>query len=448
MHKTTKISGGVVALLASMAMTNALQAADASDLGGVLTPVGAERAGNADGSIPAWTGGNTDPVPGWSAGDPRVDLFASDEKLFTIDASNVDQYADKLSKGQIELIKRYDDYRMDIYPTRRSCGYPDDIYERTKANITEASVGPDGEILSGYGGFLFPLPENGWETVLNHRTAFRGRAEDHTVSMAVVRGNGGYNLNVGRMKILKPFFSGKTKDESDGYMGKLIYTQTAPAVAVGGVLLSLEPYNGPNDTWGYIPGLRRVKKAPTASYDNPVPSQDDLRTFDQTFMFNGPGDRYNWKLLGKQEHYVPYNAAQLRGANVSIDDIVGEKFPNRDLTRYELHRVWVVEATVKEDARNVFKRRVFYIDEDTWTILVADLYDGHDKLWRFQENHIFMAPEIPACVTSGDFYFDLNAGRYIADNLIVGDGNANYVAVDSVDDNMFTPSALRRAGRR
>jgi hypothetical protein len=268
------------------------------------------------------------------------------------------------------------------------------------------------------------------------------------VNMAVTRKNGTYLLNTGEIQSYSPFFQPGETPSTDRYMSKLIYTQTAPAASIGGILMSLGPYDGSNESWVYIAGLRRVKKAPTANYDNPVPGQDNLRTFDQTFMFNGLGDRYDWKLIGKKELYVPYNATRLRRAGLTVDEIVGAKYPNRDLLRYELHRVWVVEATVKPEYRNTFNRRIFYVDEDTWTIVVADLYDGKGKLWRYQENHLFMAPELPACVTAADFYFDLNADRYIADNLAVGNGHVNYKAEAKVNNDTFSPDTLRRDGRR
>lgn len=446
MSKSRIMMNGFAAMALSLSFGGGAYAASVSDLGASLTPIGAERAGNAAGTIPAWEGGDVAPVAGWSQGDPRVDKYASDAKLFSIDASNVDQYADKLSEGQVALIKRYPGYRMDVYPTRRSCGYSQAIYDATKANVGVAKLSAKGGILAGHGGFLFPLPENGAQVIANHRSAFQGKAIEHRVSMAVVQANGSYNVNTGVMQTYSPFFDEGTT--TDGYMNKLIYRQTAPAASVGGVLMTLSPYDGSNETWGYIPGLRRVKKAPTGNYDNPVPGQDGLRTFDQTFMFNGLSDRYDWKLAGKKELYIPYNSARYREAGMTIDKIVGKKYPNPDLARYELHRVWVLEATAKPQFRSTFSRRVFYLDEDTWTIVVADLYDGKNKLWRFEENHLFMAPEIPACVTAADFYFDLNADRYLADNLILGKGDANYRAEATVHNDMFSPDALRRMGHR
>ncbi len=445
-----KLTVASVALNVCLVSMSAAFAASVDDLGKSLTPVGAERAGNAAGTIPEWTGGITEPAPAWTQGSPRVDPYADDAKLFTIDATNVDQYKGELSDGQIAMIRKYPGYRMDVYPSRRSCGYSQRIYDRTKANVAEAKLAEDGTLLSGYGGFFFPLAKTGWEAMVNHRTAYHGVANEHTNSMAVVQGSGSYTLNVGEMRTYSPHFDPRATSFADtgGYMGKLVYSQLEPVSAVGSVLLTVSAFNAGNESWVYIPGLRRVKKAPQAVYDNPVPGQDNLRTFDQTFMFNGQGDRYDWKLVGKKEMYVAYNAAKFKRAGLKISDIIQKNYPNRDLTRYELHRVWVVEATVKPSQRNLFAKRVFYLDEDTWTAVAADLYDGKGQLWRVEENHLFVAPELPACVTAADFYYDLNANRYIADNLMVDPKKENYRAEDIVTNDMFQPDSLRRLGKR
>ena len=55
---------------------------EAAQLKTTLTPMGAERAGNKEGTIPAWTGGYTTPVPGFKNGGRRGDPFASDKPLF------------------------------------------------------------------------------------------------------------------------------------------------------------------------------------------------------------------------------------------------------------------------------------------------------------------------------------------------------------------------------
>lgn len=439
---------GMAAFALSLSLSGAAFAADANDLGQSLTPIGAERAGNADGSIPDWTGGNLEVPAGWQSGDTRADPYAGDAKLFTIDASNVDQYTEKLSPGQVNMIKRYAGYRMDIYPSRRSCGYSQAIYDATKANIGVAKLSDKGGIVAGHGGFLFPLAETGLQAIANFRTAYSGKFTNLKVNMAVSQTGGGHFTNTGIIHTYAPYFEANARQVDNEYMSKFVYKQTGPAASVGGMIMTLQPYDDSNESWAYIPGLRRVKKAPTANYDTPVPGQDDLRVFDQTYMFNGLPDRHDWKLVGKKELYVPYNANRLRGANLEVSDIIKDKFPNRDLTRYELHRVWVVEAEAKPGWRNTFSKRVFYLDEDTWTPVVADLYDKQGALWRFQENHLLMAPEVPACVSALDVYQDFNADRYVADNIVVGKGNANYAAENVVSADFFTPDALRRYGLR
>ncbi|PKQ08909.1 MAG: DUF1329 domain-containing protein [Alphaproteobacteria bacterium HGW-Alphaproteobacteria-12] len=440
------LMGGIAGFALSLALAGNAFAADVSDLGSSLTPIGAERAGNAEGTIPAWTGGDVTPVPGWKTGDPRVDPYAGDAKLFSIDASNVDQYADRLSPGQVTIVKRYDGYRMDVYPTHRSCGYSQDIYDATKANVGRAKLSEQGGILAGFGGFLYPLPENGLQAIANYRTAYYGKYTHLKVHSAISQTGGNFVHNIGIIDTYSPFYETNARDIDNRYMTKFIYKQIAPAASVGGIIMTLQPYDDSNESWVYIPGLRRVKKAPTANYD--TPGQDDIRTFDQTYMYNGLPDRYDWKLVGKQELFVPYNASRLRAEGLDVSSLITDKYPNRDLARYELHRVWVVEATVKAGWRNTFSKRVFYLDEDTWAPLVADLYDTKGKIWRFQENHIFMAPEVPACMSAADFYHDLNADRYVADNIIVESADANYTAGDVVDNDMFSPDAMRRYGRR
>ncbi|MGV8996469.1 MAG: DUF1329 domain-containing protein [Parvibaculaceae bacterium] len=438
--------GGVTAFALTLSYAGSALAASASDLGNSLTPVGAERAGNADGTIPEWTGGDMTPAPGWKKGDPRVDPYAGDKKKFSIDASNVDQYADKLSPGQVAIIKRYAGYRMDVYPTHRSCGYSQAIYDATKANTTRAKLSDRGGILDGFGGFLFPVPQNGLQAIANYRTGFNGKYTHLKISSAVSQTGGGYVLSTGIVDTYAPYYELNAREIDNHYMSKFIYKVTAPAASVGAIIMTLQPYNDSNESWGYIPGLRRVKKAPTANYD--TPGTDDIRTFDQTYMYNGLPDRYDWKLIGKKELYVPYNASRMRTENFDISKLMQKEYPNRDLARYELHRVWVVEGTAKAGWRNTFSKRVFFMDEDTWTPLVADLYDTKEKLWRFQEDHTFMAPDMPGCVSAGDFYHDLNADRYLADNIVVKSADANYSADDVVKSDMFTPDAMRRSGLR
>ena len=77
----------------------AVSPAEAERLKGDLTPLGAERAGNASGTIPAWEGGYTQVWPGYQSGQPRPDPFASEKPLYRIDADNMATHAAELTEG-------------------------------------------------------------------------------------------------------------------------------------------------------------------------------------------------------------------------------------------------------------------------------------------------------------------------------------------------------------
>jgi hypothetical protein len=199
--------------------------------------------------------------------------------------------------------------------------------------------------------------------------------------------------------------------------------------------------------WLYNAGQRRVRRAPQVAYDGPGTASDGLRTSDNFDMYNGAPDRYDWKLVGKREMYIPYNNFRLLSPSVKYADLLKPGHTNQDLSRYELHRVWEVEATLKTGERNIYGKRSFFIDEDTWTIVLSDLYDGRDQLWRVGEAKAmpYYQRQIPAFAFEA--LYDLTAGRYIATGL--SNEEKQFVQFDikatSAD---FTPAALRNAGVR
>lgn len=427
---------------------------EASKLGTELTPVGAERAANADGTIPEWNGGDLTPPAGWKVGQPRPDPYSSDKPLFVIDASNVNQYKDKLSEGQIALINQVKDYRMDVYPTRRSCGYPDFVYERTKKNATTAKLGADGYSISAAtpAGVPFPIPQSGAEAVWNHKLRWNGEGWVGTYSSIFSQPTGAAFVPLMQDQwTYTPFGDPKfnTVDEIDGIELKILNEVVSPAARVGELILLHYFLGKNNEAWLYFPGQRRVRRAPTFAYDNPVPGYENLIVIDQYPMYSGAMDRYDFKLVGKQELYVPYNTFKANDMNLKLKDVYGPHMSNRDLVRYELHRVWRVDATVKDGMRHTFPRRTFYLDEDTWTMVAVDLFDAQGKPWRVQESYMYTVWELPACAFQSWMSYDLNVGRYIADS-IPQEGKTDWLAgrEGRIDPKKFDANQLRRSGSR
>lgn len=452
MKSQLKILTATVALAALVAARAGITPADVERLGRDLTPVGAEKAGNADGSIPAWDGGITTPPAGFKPGTHHPDPYAGDSVLFTISGANADKYADKLSAGHLALLKAYPSYVMPVYATHRSYSNPQRVYDATRQNATSAHLTEGGNGVAGsVVGVPFPVPQNGLEVLWNFLTRYRGVAAERAISQAAPQRNGSYQL----VNFEDEFLFNYTRDgikESD-LNNVLIYFKqkvTAPARLAGSILVvheTMDQVKEPRAAWLYNAGQRRVRRAPNVAYDNPGTAADGMRTSDQFDMFNGAPDRYEWKLVGKKELYVPYNSYKLHGNTLKYDDILKPLHINQDLTRYELHRVWVLDATLKPGTSHVYSRRTLYIDEDSWQVLAADQYDGRGQLWRVSEAHCINYFDAQVFWSTLETHVDLQAGRYLA----IGLDNENTTTYNfgiTRTPQDYTPAALRQEGVR
>ncbi|MEY6430827.1 DUF1329 domain-containing protein [Thioalkalicoccus limnaeus] len=449
MQKMMRTIGAALALILAAPIALAqVSATEAARLGRDLTPMGAERAGNAAGTIPTWNGGLTRPPAGHVRGGHYADPFAEDRPLFTIDATNLGQHRDKLTPGQIALLETYPTWKMRVFPTRRSAAFPQRHYDQTTANATRASLVDGGRTIAGTtGGIPFPIPKNGAEAIWNHLARYRGETLAMNWSQAAVTRTGSYTPV--RFEYEYDFHYGsltKSPDQIEpGKMFNFLQTVTAPARLAGQILL-VHDYLDSRQAWTYNPGQRRVRLAPNIAYDNPGTAADGLRTTDDFFMFNGAIDRYDWTLVGKREIYVPYNSYKLVGNTIGMADVLQAGHINPEHARYELHRVWVVDANLKPGASHIYKRRTFYIDEDSWMVLVIDKYDGRDQLWRVAEQHNINFYDIPMHYPVIEVHHDLQSRRYIAMGLR-NDEPRIYEEIE-YRPARFTPAGLRGIGTR
>jgi hypothetical protein len=422
----------------------------AADLGKSLTPMGAIRAGNADGSIPPWTGGYTVPVSHERIA-ARVDPHAGEKPLFSITAANVDQYASKLADGTVAMIKTIPGYHVDVYKTYRSFAAPQYIYDNAIANASRAHLSENG--LGVVGAELsvpFPIPHNGNEAIWNHILRWRGTQLQRTVENAVTTPTGDYSLTRWHEQIMFPYntpgFSNPNKWDSLFWQEVLEPPRIAGQLTL--VISHEDPFDQPREAWTYNPGERRVRRAPQIDYDTQVTNTDGLETIDDYDMFNGAIDRYDWKLVGRKEVYIPYNTYKLQSPGVKYADIVQPQAVNPNLIRWELHRVWVIEATLKPGFRHIYARRTFYADEDSWQIAISDRYDSRGQLWRTALAFIQEAPEVPLLGADGYEFMDLQARRYLVQGMHSQESEAPIYNATNLTPDDFTAEALRRSGRR
>ena len=453
MLKRTLLCISLTVLVASVAaLAGAKMSAGQIDrLGKDLTPLGAEMGGNAEGTIPQWDGGITRPPVGYKPGMHHPDPFSADRIQFTITKANMGQYADKLSPGHQAMLRAYDSFKIHVYPTRRSASYPQRIYDATKkaAATAELVEGGDG-VRNTIHGIPFPAPTKGLHVIWNHLLRYRGDSGSRKVAQAALTAGGQYTLVQFEEEFSMLYGQeDMTEEMLDNRIFLFKQKVTSPARLAGGILLvheTLDQVKEPRSAWLYNPGQRRVRRAPNVAYDNPGTAADGLRTNDQLDMFNGATDRYEWNLVGKKEIYVPYNSYKLHSDKLTYEEILTPKHINPEHCRYELHRVWVVDAVVKEGSRHLYKRRTFYVDEDSWQVLLVDMYDNRDQLWRVSEGHVINYYDVPAIWTTLEVHVDLQSGRYLTMGLDNESTMYDYSVKLGMKD--FTPSALRREGRR
>ena len=346
---------------------------DIARLGADLTPFGGERAGNAEGTIPEWTGGIVAPPAGYKVGEHHRDPYAGDRPRFVIDAANLDKHRGRVPLGLQRMLETYPGLRMPVYPTRRSASVPQRIYDATRriaatAKLVDGGNGVAGAVI----GIPFPIPKNGLEAIWNHLLRYRGETVACVLGQAAVTRGGAYTLVKQSLEIeLRYSLPGMTVEKLGNRMILFKQKTLAPARLAGDIVLVHETMNQvrePRNAWTYNPGQRRVRRAPNIAYDNPGTSSDGLRTADQLDMFNGAVDRYDWKLVGKREMYVPYNSYRLHGDDLAFTDILKPLHVNPEHLRYELHRVWIVEADAEDrcephlQAAHLLYRRGFVAD--------------------------------------------------------------------------------------
>ncbi len=405
---------------------------DATLLTTTLTPYGAERAGNADGSIPAWTGGYVLPP---TAPDQTIDVahpdFLNDAQLYTVNASNLAQYENLLTPGLQTMITKFG-YSLNVFPTHRTAAAPQYVYDNIAKNVTRASLDPAGGRLGfdgAYGGIPFPIintsdPDiGGAQLIWNHLTHWEGYSNHTTFSPAIVVSQGVPVLSGAEFsRFIYPYYDPNGSPETyAGYYSKLHLYIKAPASAEGQEQLVWHSTNvtkNPDIVWELLNGQGRVRKAPNEAYDTPNPTYNGISNIDESQCFYGSPSQYDWKYITKREMLVPYNNNAVH--DHTTQELCLPKFPNPALTRWEKHRVWVVEATLHPGSNNVLSKRRLYIDEDTGQSLLGEAYDMNGTLSRAYMVPVRTVPSIPMVNPAYIVVFSLLTGDYVIN------GNLSY----------------------
>jgi hypothetical protein len=446
-------TSGFLACALSASCTPARGAAPADEaarLKADLTPFGAEKAGNEEGTIPAWDGGYATVWPGYRSGQPRPDPFGDDRPIFQVTAANMARYADKLSDGVKALLRRFPTYRLDVYPTRRTAAAPQWVYDNTFQNAIRGRTRSDGLAVEGVlGGIPFPIPKTGREAMWNHLLAWKGEAVSEDGGIYLASGGTPLLTAMRKAEFQYPYYyRGGSVERFKGIYAIARYEGIRPPKVAGERYVAFEPLDQAHQStqvWAYLVGQRRVRPAPTVAYDTPDVTTSGVSLVDEIWLFKGGLDRYDWQLLGKQELVVPYNNNGFFRRR--IGEVLGPSHASPDHVRWELHRVWVVEARLASGKRHAVSRRRLYLDEDSWLALLYDGWDGKGRLWHVAHALPLVVPELPAVVTFPDVIYDLTTGRYAA-RYLLNESRRHYEIVPRRPEDHFSPAALVSEGAR
>lgn len=453
---------GSSAVLASTASA-AVSQKEAAQLGKNLTPFGAIKAGTKDGKVPPYTGGlKKSQIPSsYKPGSGRYpNPFAGSKPLYTVTAQDMSKYSKYLTLGEKAALKAYPHkFLMHVYKSHRTDRYPKWVLKNTVKNATRAhmvgKVAGDG-VAGAYGGIPFPIPHGklaGYQLLWNYYLRWQGVYVKSRWPIWYTDSNGHKNLTGFYWDYVIPYYNPNAHKMHGWAYREMTFRYYAPASLVGTSSLqdfSMNYSKHQKMTWVYNPGTRRVRIAPAYRYDTPVASVGGVYNYDQQDGYGGRPNQYHFKVLGREEKLIPYNDYKMCTLTTSKQMMKGrggEMF-NPNPARWEMHRVWVVQATLKKGKRNVYQKRRFYIDEDSYIMVEADVWDHSGNLvdvgWGYPFLTYGKTPSMQPCFAS----VNMNQGTYLL-AVQLGDPKSYMKVYGHMPDmQKFTPSSLQRSGVR
>jgi hypothetical protein len=162
-----------------------------------------------------------------------------------------------------------------------------------------------------------------------------------------------------------------------------------------------------DDSWLYLPSLRRVRRLSTAQRSDALFGQDTDQ--DSYGGYAGQLAWMDWKFLGEKEVLAAFNTRHFPvkwaegAADWAFDDV------------WEKRSVWVVEGTSKLP-QYAFSKRVLYVDKDIYAVPYSDMFDRAGQLWKIWINNFaFRKEAFPGAAISYEEDTPFPAGAVMVD---------------------------------
>jgi len=148
-----------------------------------------------------------------------------------------------------------------------------------------------------------------------------------------------------------------------------------------------------DDTWVYVPTLRRVRRISSAQRTDAVSGTDF--TFDDLRSFSGIVTQYNWECLGEMDIIAPVNS-KVGAYPYSRDHNFGPYGLSYADDRWELRKAVKIRFT-PINADHPYHHKDIYIDKESMAPLYSFAYDRKEELWKIiWHNHRWSDENIAA----------------------------------------------------
>lgn len=435
----------------------AISADEAKALGTTLTPFGAQKEGNAEGTIAPYDPtryANIKVTDGpWGDRTELKDPFADEKPILRIDANNMAQYKDKLSEGQMKLLESRPGYYLNIFPSHRTAVYPDELLKKTVANATGCKTLDNGDAIDEgcRGGLPFPIPKTGKEVMWNHLAGWQGPAVQID-SGSFLMTSAGNRVVANGLTMYRDYPYYTPSAPTPQIIMRTRGALKEPARQSGVVYLFWDYLNptqvgNPRSAWSYSPGQRRVRSSPDQAYDTPSTGGGGQLLSDEAFLYSGKMDRWDMKIVAKKEMYIPYNSFGMNSYRCDLDTSLKPNFLNPECERWELHRVWEIEATLKPGMRHVHSKRRYYLDEDDYLAGFYEAWDQGGKLARAGFTRSLHIPEHKIGYVSLIVFYDFNVLGYFVGTTPTSK-KATQLYGQMLPERNLTPEAMQGTGVR
>jgi Protein of unknown function (DUF1329) len=263
----------------------------------------------------------------------------------------------------------------------------------------------------------FPIPNSAYEIIWNHLLAYRGHKVTTQKTMWAPGGAGRYipsTYQVDMINLWNPE-NGATSFKEDTWRF-LRWTFLSPEMSAMTSHLERTSFDltmAPGRRWSFNLDSFRVRRAPNNSYGNFMPFTNSILTFDSQRGYEGNPDRYDWTVVSQADYYLPNNSYRLASKGLADENVLAGNHLNRTYARYELQRVWVVDAILKYKDTHPYHRRRFYVQNDTWQILATEQYSKDEMLISGQEVFPLQRFQHEICTVAGEVTYSFTSKHMV-----------------------------------